>query len=117
MSSGKRGRPKNEEVHRIIDTIREKYPMFSQVQMSMVRHPEYGVQLSSGAISHLRDKGISLPADLVPRRVKKIENRNKSKKVTFRLNNTQKVRLIEQAKESDCKSVQEYIEKLIERGL
>lgn len=117
MSNGKRGRPKNEEMHKVMDALAEEYPKFSRMQISMIKNPLYGVQLASGAVSLLRDKGIPLPAEINPRSVKKIEHRKKEKKVTFRLNDTQKVRLIEQAKESNCKSVQEYIEKLIERGL
>lgn len=116
MSSGKkRGRPEDTETKAAIEAIREKYPKFTRVQMSMVKNPEYGIQLSSGALSVLRDKNIRPPSQSRSAFVKKI-HRAKQNRISIRLSDEDKVRFMLAKQQSGCKTVQEYLEKLIKEN-
>lgn len=109
MSSG--GRPKDTETQKIYDALHDRFPKFGRVQMCMIRNPEYGLQMASEAVNVLRAKGISPPGKKKAQNVKQRPQRKKENKITLRLNNDQKVRLIELKEQSGCKSVQEYMEK------
>ncbi len=116
MSNGKRGRPKDEYISAVIDALHEQYPKFTRQQMSMIKNPLYGIQMSSEAISVLESKDITPPGKIKKKSVKKNQRRNKQNRYSVRLNDTQKVRFEEQLKQSGCKTVQEYLERLIMKG-
>lgn len=110
MSSGKHGRPRDKYLEQVYDALHEKYPKFGRVQLCMVRNPEYGLQMASGALSVLRAKGIPPP---VKKPAQSVKQRKKEKRITVRLTDAQRVRLLELKDKAGCKSVQEYLEKLI----
>jgi len=116
MSSGKRGRPKDPYTVQVVEALHEQFPKFTAVQMSLIRNPAYGLQLSAEAKEVLRNAGI-LPAEEKSRR-KRLKNseRKKNERITFRLTSEEKVRFSEQVKKSGCKSVQEYLEKIIKEN-
>lgn len=113
MSSGRPGRQKDKYQEQVYAALREKYPKFGKVQMCMVRNPEYGLQMASGALSILRANGIPPPVKRQTQKVKQTSKRKKEKRITVRLTDAQKVRLLELKETSGCKSIQEYLEKLI----
>ena len=113
MHSGKRGRPKNEEMQRVYELLHDKYPKFGRVQMCMIRNPEYGLQMAQGAVSILEANGIYLNGKNKNKKVKQASQRKKENKITVRLSDAEKVRLLELKEQAGCKSVQEYIEKII----
>lgn len=113
MNSGSRGRPKDKYLEQVYDALHEKYPKFGRVQMCMVRNPEYGLQMAAGAVSVLKAKGIPPPGENRNKNVKQTPNRKKQERITVRLTNEQRVRLSELKEKSGCKTMQEYLEKLI----
>ena len=114
MGSGKRGRSKDPVGVLMVSTLREKFPKFTGVQLSMTKNPAYGLQLSSEAQAMLRDKGIPLP-NKKPRR-KHLNNSDNRKRKSFRLTSEQEVRFSELMKRNNCKTVQELIEKIIKEN-
>ena len=115
MSNGKAGRPKDPYTYQIIEALHEKFPKFTRSQMSQIRNPAYGLQMAQEAVSVLEANGILPPNKNKKQSVKKIPQRKKQNRFTVRLNDTQKVRFIQKMKESGCKTVQEYLEQLIEK--
>ena len=115
MKSG-RGRKPDPDSISIYAALKEKYPKFGPVQMSMIKNPLYGLQMSAGAISELKAKGISPPAKTRSEKVKKNNTRKKENRIQIRLSDAEKVRLLELKEKSGCKSVQEYLVRLIEKG-
>ena len=113
MSSGKPGRPRDKYQEQVYAALHEKYPKFGRVQLCMVRNPEYGLQMASGALSILRANGIPPPGKNKAENVKQTPKRKKEKRITIRLTVDQRVRLSELKDKSGCKSIQEYLEKLI----
>lgn len=114
MSSGHRGKREDKQGKLIIETLQPAFPKFTKVQLSLVRNPAYGLQLSSEAVLLLKGKGIAPPGKADQKSFKRTPKRSKTNRITVRLNDAQKVRLIEQVEQSECKSVQEYLEKLIQ---
>lgn len=115
MSSGRRGRPKDEYNAQVVAALRKVYPKFSNTIWSIAKAEHYGVQLSPEALSVLRACGIPEPSKAPEKSIKKIQRRNKNNKLTVRLNDAQKVRFDELLRKSGCKTVQEYLEYLIEK--
>ena len=115
MSSGRRGRPKDEYNAQVVAALQKVYPKFSRMIWSIAKAEYYGVQLSPEALSVLRAAGIPEPAKTPEKSVKKIQKRSKNNRLTVRLNDAQKVRFDEQFEKSGCKTVQEYLEYLIEK--
>ena len=113
MSNGKVGRPKNPELEQMFSVLSEKYPKFTRVQLCMIKNPEYGVQMAPEAVALLRDAGVPLPFKTKAHSVKQRPKRKKENKYTVRLNDAQKVRFLESLEKSGCKTVQEYLERLI----
>ena len=115
MGSGRRGRPKDEYGQQLIEALQEHFPKFTGVQVSVIKNPAYGLQLSTEAQEVLRGKGIPVPNEK-PRRKRSKNSQSVSKKrKSFRLTSEQEVRFSELIKKSGCNSVQEFINKLIEK--
>lgn len=115
MKSG-RGRKPDPDAVAIYEALKDKYPKFGPVQMSMIKNPLYGLQMSAGAVSELMAKGIS-PINKKPNKnIKKNNKEKEQSRITIRLNKEEKVRLLELKEKSGCKSVQEYLVRLIEKG-
>lgn len=114
MSSG-RGRHKDPYKHQVMEAMAEKFPGFRDPQMSMIRNPGYGLQLSSEAISWLESKGITPPGKVAEIKFKKAPKRKRENKISIRLNDKEKQTLKELAKKNGYPSVQKYIENLIEK--
>ena len=77
MSSGKRGRPKDEYTSAVIDALHEQFPKFTRQQMSMIKNPLYGIQMSSEAISVLESKDITLQGKSKRKALKKFREETK----------------------------------------
>ena len=116
MGNGKRGRSKDPYTDQVVEALQKQFPKFTRVQMSLIRNPAYGLQLSAEAKEVLKNAGI-LPVEEKPRR-KRLKNseRKKNERITFRLTSEENVRFSEQVKKSGCKSVQEYLEKIIKEN-
>ena len=120
MSSGKRGRNKDPYTLQVIDALKDEYPKFTKVQMSLIRNPAYGLQLASDAEAMLKAKGI--PSPNKQRREKRTASfksnpkRTRPERLTVRLTSDEKVLILEHAKASGCISVQEYILKLVKEN-
>lgn len=73
-----------------IAVLKKKFPKFGPSQMSMIKNPEYGLQLSSEAVSYLAGVGISLDNKNRPNSIKNIskakKKRSKNNRLTVRLN-------------------------------
>jgi len=116
MSNGNRGRKKDPYTDQVVEALQKQFPKFTRVQMSLIRNPAYGLQLSAGAQEALRNAGILPPTEKLPRKRLKNSERKKNERITFRLTSEEKVRFSEQVKKSGCKSVQEYLEKIIKEN-
>lgn len=116
MSNGKRGRTKDPYNETVCKALSEKFPKFTKSQLSMVRNPEYGLQMASEALAELKAKGIPPPVKKRSHFVKTISQRKKPNRVTVRLNDAQKDMLMKAKEKSGCRSLQEYLEKLIAEG-
>ena len=68
----------------IIEAISARYPKFSKIQLSMVRNPQYGLQLVPGAVSALRDAGIPPPGKTRSQKVKQGNKAKSRKAITIR---------------------------------
>lgn len=68
----------------IIDAVSAKYPKFSKIQLSMIRNPQYGLQLAPGAVSLLRDAGIPPPGKTRSQKVKQGNKAKTRKAITIR---------------------------------
>ena len=120
MSNGKRGRNKDPYTQQVVEALRDDFPKFTNVSMSLIKNPAYGLQLSPQAEAVLKAKGIlspnKKPAQRSSVQFKFNQKRERNERIEVRLSSAEKVRLLEQVKANDCKSVREYITKLIKEN-
>jgi predicted DNA binding CopG/RHH family protein len=97
----------------IVAALSAHYPKFSKVQVCMIRNPEYGIRLTAKGERILKEKNIIL----TPQKHKGAKRDQKQmpqrKRVSLRLSNADYEKLKESAKETGCKSIQEYLEMVI----
>lgn len=99
----------------IIAELSKKYPKFTKVQLSMIRNPEYGLQMASGALSDLRKAGILPDDENVPEKVKLRKRKETRRRVTIRFDNEDFDRLLGSKKEKE--TIQSFIEKIVKEYL
>lgn len=99
----------------VVSILRERFPKFSKVQVSMVKNPEYGIRLVPEAESLLREKGknITTARRRTPQK-KKAPEVPPRKRVSFRLADAEYDKLKEAVKSSGYKTTQEYLEHIIQ---
>ena len=99
----------------IIAELSKKYPKFTKAQLSMIRNPEYGLQMASGALSDLRKAGILPDEENVPEKVKLRKRKETRRRITVRFDNEDFDRLMGTKKEKE--SIQEIVERIVKEKL
>lgn len=109
-------KPNNAEVNKaIISEMSKKYPKFTKAQLSMIKNPEYGIQMSSEALSMLRQAGI-LPDDKSrSEKVKLRQRRETKRRLTIRFENEDFDRLMGLKKEKE--TIQSLVERLVKEKI
>ena len=99
----------------IIAELSKKYPKFTKAQLSMIRNPEYGLQMASEALSTLRDAGILPKTESVSEKVKLRNRKETRRRITVRFDNEDFDRLLSSKKEKE--TIQSFIEKIVKEYL
>jgi hypothetical protein len=115
MSSGSR-KNKDPYTQQVIEALHDRFPKFTNVQMSLIRNPAYGLQMASEAQEVLKAKGIPPPSKTTQKKNLNAPKRTRNERVSVRLTSDEKVRFLELIKSSGCKTVQEYITNLIKEN-
>ena len=94
----------------MIATLAEKYPNFSKITACMISHPErYGVGLTKEAQQYL----YTAYPELKPPQKRKKPNRKKDRRIVFYVDDDEMTAVKTAAEGSGCKTMQEYLAKLM----
>ena len=99
----------------IVRILSEYYPKFSKVQVCMIRNPEYGIRLTAKGERILKEKNIKLTTQKRKGAIREPKQMPQRKRISLRLSNADYEKLKESTKNSGYKSMQEYLEKLINK--